>query len=188
MERNEKIKDIDFAIAKLEDEKYRIYKEWGNEITDLFSDNKPKYLKITRGGHDIYVCVKKLNGGVIGTPTVENFKKLVTREFICSNVISLLKHNDVYHLSGCYHFGIDTEFEVITKKEFDVIFADFVKTSLSPTKENVKWAYARYDLEYLKEKHPEYFDIDEVNFFIDRFAIIDDIRNGDNYDDFDEWL
>lgn len=188
MDRTHKLKQISNEIAKLEDEKYRVYKEWSDEIKDLFSDNEPKFLKITRDGHDIYLYLKTLNGGVCATPTISGYKKVVTSKFIGTKAISLLKHNETYHLWGSYHLGIDTEFEIITKEEFDKVFADFVKTNLSPTKDNVKWAYTKYDLEWFKEIHPEYFDIDEVNFFIERFNYVDNVMNEDNEDTFDDWL
>ena len=69
----------------------------------------------------------------------------------------------------------DDEYEIITKKEFENYLNDFFDTCLTPTKENMKRAYHELDLERLLEKYPEYFNREDVKFFIDRFDVLDNI-------------
>lgn len=191
-ERLTKLRELKYESALIEHKRYELYREWHNEVKDDFaSQGYPLYVKINRGnkGKNEYMMITHAGGGVIGTPVWEAPRLLspVTRCFLFEGICLDKMDNGWYHVYNTIQFSIDDEYEIITKEEFENYLNDFFDTCLTPTKENMKRAYHEFDLELLLKKYPEYFNREDVKFFIDRFDVLDNIID-DSDEDFDDWL
>lgn len=191
-ERLGKLTELKHESALIEQKRYELYREWHNEVkSDFASQGYPLYVKINRGnkGKNEYMMITHAGGGVIGTPVRENPRLLspVTTQFLFDGICLYKMDDGWYHVYNAIIFGIDNEYEIITKEEFESHLSDFFNTCLLPTKENMKRAYHEFDLNYLFDRYPEYFDREDVKFFIDRFDVLDTIID-DSDEGFDDWL
>ena len=189
MIRNE-IEILDKEIAILEHRKYEIYRDWSNKVkNDMRLIGTPKFIRIFRENDKcFYMMVTCIGGGVYRTPYGDDTKlyKAVTNNLIFSG-FCLNKTDDWYHIYTDLNFRVVDRYEIISVKEFDEYFEEFIKTCLTPTNENMKKAYSTLDLEFYFDRYPEYFDREEVKFFIRRFQELDEIETVSN-PEFNEWL
>lgn len=191
-ERLTKLKELKYESALIEHKRYEIYREWHREIMDKFAiQGRPLYVKINRGKErkNKYMMISCVGGGVIGTPVLEAPRLLspVTTRFLFEGICLDKMDDGWYYVYNTIQFSIDDEYEIITKEEFENYLNDFFDTCLTPTKENMKRAYRELDLEHLFKNYPEYFNREDVKFFIDRFDVLDNIID-DSDEDFDDWL
>lgn len=191
-ERLTKLRELKYESALIEHKRYEIYREWYQEIMDKFAiQGTPLYVKINRGKKrkNEYMMISCVGGGVVGTPVLEVPRLLspVTTRFLFEGICLDKIDDGWYYVHNTIQFSIDDEYEIITKEEFENYLNDFFDTCLTPTKENMKRAYHELDLEHLFKNYPEYFNREDVKFFIDRFDVLDNIID-DSDEDFDDWL
>lgn len=191
-EKLSKLTELKYESALIEHKRYEIYREWYQEVMDDFkSQGYPLYVKINRGSKEKneYMMISRAGGGVVGTPVWETPLLLspATSRFLFEGICLYKQDDGWYKIYNNVAFAIDNEYKIIAKEEFEHHLNVFFDTCLTPTKENIKRAYQGLDLEHLLKKYPEYFNREDVKFFIDRFDVLDNIID-DSDGDFDDWL